>query len=506
MTTAFRTRFATLRRSLTAQLVAFTLLVLILALIFYVLIPLRQMEWIRDPLVMTHTLAGRALNEAADSDLQVAAHSGDLAAIAMSNPDFYYYVRRGDRDLQFGNPPRLIDTVDLFVPVSAESEASENLMDCESYSLWNTQFTENGRTTRLAYRQCNGQETYYEYGGIEVPVERAVELIFGRDLRMFWLQSRELLMAALAFVIIAVAVQWMAVRSLRRVTHVAQSLDPGTGRRALLPEKGIPAEATPLVRAVNDLIRRLRESQEQQGLFLAAAAHEMRTPLAVIRTRLEELPDSAAKGELREDVRRIVSLVEQLLRLAIIRNRDELSGDVDLVDVARTVVAQRAPLSLDKGVEIEVEAEPGAVPVRGDGTLVEVAVANLLDNAVSFSPPGERVTVRVAAPGTVTVRDRGPGLAEGVRESVFEPFSKSPPNRDGHGLGLAIVKAVMDLHGGGVSVSRPRPDPPAVGNYGAGTAFGLSFPGGDGENEKKVDIHPGTRIRTRATELPPMST
>ncbi len=468
MAAVARERFKALRRSLTAQLVAFTLLVLILALIFYVLIPLRQMEWSRDPVVMTRTLASRALIEAADSDLQATAGSADLDAIARVNPGFHYLVRRGDQELQFGDPPRLIDTVDLFVPVSAETEVPENFLECESYSFWNTRFTVNGKSTSVNYRQCNGQATYYEYGGIEVPVERAPEIIFGSELRIFWLQSRELLLAALAFMVIAVAVHWVAVRSLRRVTRVAQSLDTGMDRRALLPEEGIPAEAAPLVRAVNELIRRLRDSQEQQGLFLAAAAHEMRTPLAVIRTRLEELPESATKGELREDVRRIGSLVEQLLRLAIIRNREALSDDVDLADAARDIVAQRAPVSLDRGVEIELDAAPGVVPIRGDRTLVEVAIANLLDNAVSFSPAEERVTVTVEAPCTVTVRDCGPGIAEDIRESVFEPFSKSPPNRDGHGLGLAIVKAVMELHGGEVSVSRPGPDT-------FGTTFRLSF-------------------------------
>ena len=479
-----RARFTALRRSLTAQLVAFTLIVLVLTLIFYVLVPLRQMQLTRDPLTATHALASRALYEATEAELRDAADSPDLKDIATANPDFYYYVRDGGQELQFGEPPRLIDRVDLPAPVPVASEAPESGMKCESYSFWNTLFTEDGMTTRVAYRQCDGRETYFEYGGIETPLERTVSFLTPLDLRIVWFQSRELLMAALAFMVIAGAVQWAAVRSLRRVTRVAQSIDPQPGRSALLPEDGIPTEAAPLVGAVNELIRRLRKSQAQQGLFLAAAAHEMRTPLAVLRTRLEELPESETKGELRDDVRRIVSLVEQLLRLAIIRNRDELSDDVDLADAARTVVAQRAPVSLDRGVEIELQAEPGAEPVRGDRILAEVAIANLLDNAVSFSPAGERITVSVTAAGAVTVRDRGPGIPEDVRETIFEPFFKSPPNRDGHGLGLAIVKAIVNLHGGDVSVyhlpdfgARAAKDAAegASGEGGAGTTFCLSF-------------------------------
>ena len=502
MARASRARFTALRRSLAAQLVAFTLIVLVLALIFYVLAPLWQMQLKRHPLASTRALASQVLFQATETDLQAAMDSPDLAEIAAANPGFYYYVRHNGEELQFGEPPRLIDTVDLSVPVAAASQAPESGWACESFSFWNSQFTEHGMTTNVAFLQCDGRETYYEYGGIVIPLDRYAGFLNPADLLIVWIRSRELLMAALAFMVIAAAVRWAALRSLRRVTRVAHSIDPRPGRSALLPEDGIPTEAAPLVRAVNELIRRLRESQEQQGLFLAAAAHEMRTPLAVLRTRLEELPESETKGELREDTRRIVSLVEQLLRLAIIRNRDELSDEVDLADAARTVVAQRAPLSLDRGVEIELEADRSGQPVRGDRTLVEVAIANLLDNAVSVSPAGERVTVGVAAAGVVTVRDRGPGIAGDVRETIFEPFSKSPPNRDGHGLGLAIVKAVMSLHGGEASVAPPHPGPRAAGgngvgggvdgdggagDNGAGCIFRLSFRGGDGPGEDEFE-------------------
>ena len=92
----------------------------------------------------------------------------------------------------------------------------------------------------------------------------------------------------------------------------------------------------------------------------------------------------------------------------------------------------------------------------GNAALVRVAVGNLLDNALSFSPPGGAVHVELDAAGLLTVRDEGPGIPPDKLIAVFEPFMSFPPNRKGHGLGLAIVTAVVDLHGGSVSAEKRR--------------------------------------------------
>ena len=157
MARASRVRFTALRRSLAAQLVAVTLIVLVLALVFYVLAPLWQLQLTRHPLASTRALASQVLFQATETDLQAATDSPDLAEIAAANPGFYYYVRHDGEELQFGEPPRLIDTVDLSVPVAAASQAPESGWACESFSFWNSQFTEHGMTTNVAFLQCGGR-------------------------------------------------------------------------------------------------------------------------------------------------------------------------------------------------------------------------------------------------------------------------------------------------------------------------------------------------------------
>jgi signal transduction histidine kinase len=178
----------------------------------------------------------------------------------------------------------------------------------------------------------------------------------------------------------------------------------------------------------------------------------MRTPLTLIRIRLEEMLDEDIRDHLRSDVRRLSSLVEDLLRLLNVASRGDPQGCVDLVDLARRVVADHAPIAIEAAVDIGMEAGVDSVIVRGDDALLFVAVGNLVDNAISFSKPGDTVDVAVSAQGAISVRDRGPGVPVDSRYSLFEPFAKYPPNRKGHGLGLAIVAAIADLHGGGVRI------------------------------------------------------
>ena len=151
-----------------------------------------------------------------------------------------------------------------------------------------------------------------------------------------------------------------------------------------------------------------------------------------------------------------------------IRNQRDVEDEVNLVATARDVVAERAPLSIDRGIDIELESEPQALIVKGHAGLIWVAIANLVDNAISFSKSGDALKVSVDADGTVAVRDCGPGIAPDELERIFEPFAKNPPNRQGHGLGLAIVRAIMTAHGGNVSARNIR---------GGGADFTLRFIG-----------------------------
>jgi signal transduction histidine kinase len=255
------------------------------------------------------------------------------------------------------------------------------------------------------------------------------------------------------------------VRSSRRLAGIARSLDPQAPSH-VLPETGVPTEILPMVRAINRMIRKIDKANEEQAFFLAAAAHELRTPLAIVRTRAENLPEGQDKEDLKNDLRRMSRLVDQLLRLMSVRNQGKPSEAVDLVSVARNVVAERAPLVIDKGVEIDLDANAQPVKVRGDEHLLRVALANLVDNALSFSDSGQRLMVQVSPDKNITVRDEGPGIPAKELDNIFQPFAKNPPNRTGHGLGLAITRSIMALHGGSVEASNQE---------GGGAAFALQF-------------------------------
>ena len=444
------------RRSLLAQTTALTMIFLAFAFIYVAIVPYLKYLDANDPVDRTRNLVGREIVSAAyGADAQAIDRLVDsdvLAKVAAVNPAFRYYVRRGEHSVQFGAAPKWRGAIDFNHPELESFFETVKPEDCTTSGFWSGRFDDDGVVTRVHYRECNGERSYVEYAGVAHPAALD-ESIFRVDrLLFFWDSSKELFAAALVFVLIAGFVLLLATKSLRRVARVAESIEAGRRGRQLLPEAGIPTEVLPLVRAINQMVLRLHENQEQQHFFLAAAAHEMRTPMTILRTRLEELPDSSVKRELRDDMRRMATLVDQLLRLMSIQGRDGLPDEVDLVEVARAVVADRAPLAIEREVEVELQAEVEQHVVKGDENLLHVALANLVDNAVSFSKAGDTVLIRVDRAGVVSVQDQGPGVVAAEAELIFEPFAKRPPNRKGHGLGLAIVKAVMSLHGGKVSI------------------------------------------------------
>lgn len=383
--------------------------------------------------------------------------SAVINEVATANERFRYYVRVGEEEISFGPPPRHVAMLPRLRTLVDE-------LQTEAY--WSTDIDEGETTAQVSFSLRDGKETFTEVSGIDRPVDlRRVNIARFLPSLLWWV-GRDPLIAGGGVLLIALVVLLLAVRSLRTLTRAADSFDTRRGEQALMPEEGLPSEVASLVRAINEMIRRVEAVHQEQEMFLATAAHELRTPMTVLRTRLEELPESDAKAVLREDVRRMASLVDQLLRLMQIRNSRDLPDEVDLVAAAREVVASRAPVSVSREVDIELDSEPASLVVKGHRGLVEVAIANLVDNAISFSNPGDTLKVTVDDTGRITVSDHGPGIPSAELERIFEPFAKSPPNRLGHGLGLAIVRAVMTAHRGDVSVRNCED---------GGTDFALQF-------------------------------
>ncbi len=233
---------------------------------------------------------------------------------------------------------------------------------------------------------------------------------------------------------------------------------------AHLDEASAPREISPLIGALNALFDRLRTSLEQERRFTADAAHELRTPLAAVKTQAQvalgatgEDERSRALGNVVAGTDRASRLVEQLLVLARLDPQKVLphGQTVDLHELARQGVAEIAPAAAAKGVEVSLAAGDAA-PVAGDAVLLAVLLRNLLDNAVRYTPAGGEVEVSVLrATGGVSlaVVDNGPGIPEAERGRVFERFHRVlGSGEEGSGLGLSIVRRIADLHRAGVSL------------------------------------------------------
>jgi signal transduction histidine kinase len=279
----------------------------------------------------------------------------------------------------------------------------------------------------------------------------------------------------LAIVVLAVCV-WTIRTSLtpvRAASDNAAKITPSSAG-VRLPKDGLPAELVPLVGAVNEALDRLEKGFDAQRQFTANAAHELRTPLAILTAGLEALPASTEVDRLRQDAERMNRLVAQLLRVARLDAQPmDVSQPVDLGQVAGQVVRHLAPWAAKSARSLAFEPADGPVIVRGDADALSDAIRNLVENAIAHSPAGEEVTVRVDAPGSVTVTDCGPGVPPELREKIFERFWRSRERRSsgvGAGLGLAIVAEIARAHAGGIAVSEAP---------GGGARFTLSLAGAD---------------------------
>ena len=279
-----------------------------------------------------------------------------------------------------------------------------------------------------------------------------------------WL--RPFIAAAISLVLVQVLSRGMT-SPLREMAAAAQARARGERARPITATSS--DEVGQLARAFNEMTAQLDEVDRQRRDLIANVSHELRTPIGALRAVLENLvdgvepPDEETLRTMLRQAERLSRLVTQLLDLSRLEagtiplQRD----DIVIAEVLHDAAAESRVHAPD--VPVVVDADPALV-VHADGERVHQVVANLLENAARFTPPGASIRLVASVDGggaRIEVLDEGPGFADADRERVFERFYRADSSRStaggGAGLGLAIARWIVDLHGGEIAASRRDP-------------------------------------------------
>jgi two-component system sensor histidine kinase QseC len=258
-----------------------------------------------------------------------------------------------------------------------------------------------------------------------------------------------LVIAAISLVLFAMGVHATLghlLLPLRRASDAASRIAP-RNLETRLSESTMPRELRPLTRAFNEALDRLQQGYRVQQEFLAAAAHELKTPLALIRGQVE-LSESDDRDLLLADLDRMARQVHQLLHLAEVSEAHNFKmAEIDLGPAATEATTFLQRLAQRAGVHLDVRVAEGLAPRRADRGAVFVLLKNLIENAIQHSPRGAVVTVDLRANG-VSVRDEGEGIPPEHLPELFKRFWRGAARRDtGAGLGLAICHEIALAHG-----------------------------------------------------------
>lgn len=303
------------------------------------------------------------------------------------------------------------------------------------------------------------------------PLDRQAQAIAGRDVFLFQDPYQDILILSVysagAILLIWLVSGW-SLRHLASASREAAVVGPGNPGARISTER-LPQEIRPLVGAINDALDRLTEAYQAEQRFVADAAHELRTPLAVLSLHLQraKLGGTLDWNTIDHDVEQLNRLVGQLLDLARKEHarQTEVPGArpvVNLSRLAREAAAAVFPLADGAGRKLAVDL-PETLAVRGNSEDLRDMIRNLLDNALIHGCGEIRLVAGVDADTGIgrlvyiTVSDEGIGVPEALGDTVFDRFRKGSSESSGHGLGLAIVREVARGHDGNVAFEPGKP-------------------------------------------------
>ena len=341
----------------------------------------------------------------------------------------------------------------------------------------------------LAVVRKNASKLVMMIGGAQVYFDQIAESFVLRNLD-------SIILLAVAFASIVAAGAFLSARfvtrSIERVTTLALAIEPRAPQGSISLDE-VPVELKPLVSALNRAFDEINAYIQRQRRFLGNAAHQLRTPLTLLRAKIDDVTEPALKADLVRDVRRLASLVSAMLDLARLQNHGIERRPIDLGALTRDVLADFSPSALDAGIELSLEPVPeGSVVVLGVEAAVRSALANLVGNALMHARGAARIVANLSR-GSVSISDDGAGISPTSQLNLIEPFLTGATAKEGHGLGLSIIQEIMTVHAGTLSItSQP----------GRGTTACLRFP--EASQERQMNPEPAVQCTcdvTRASTL-----
>jgi signal transduction histidine kinase len=301
-------------------------------------------------------------------------------------------------------------------------------------------------------------------------------LLVGRDIHNLE-ATRQLILEALGWgtavtLVLALGIGLlMSSRVMRRIEAINQTsleiMEGDLSRRVATDGSGDDYDQ--LAANLNRMFERIEALMEAVHQVSDNIAHDLRTPLTRLRTRLEQCRDSTAEENRAEidraiaDAEELLTTFNALLRIARIESGKSSAtfSQLDLADLLRDIAELYEPVAAEKGQQLRVEGAQ-AVPLEGDRDLLFQAFANLVDNAIKYTPPGGAITLAASRSSTgaeARVADTGPGIPSALREKVFQRFYRSDASRStpGSGLGLSLVRAVVDIHDARIELADNNP-------------------------------------------------
>jgi two-component system sensor histidine kinase QseC len=272
----------------------------------------------------------------------------------------------------------------------------------------------------------------------------------------------------IALPLLALFIWWVIGRTLAPLSDLAVKIRhrPHNRTTRITPEGKLPDEARPLLDAINQLLDRLNETLESERRFTADVAHELRTPLAGIKTQAQlamhtndKTTRSTAMHRIVRSIDRCTHMTEQLLAMARL-DPDYTLGSLDKIllnDVAHTVIAELDDIAREKHVHIKTEFRDKCI-IQGNSQTLHVMLRNLVDNAIRYGNDNGHIQISLETDGDLVILcidDDGPGIADEQLPEVFNRFYRiDNTSEKGSGLGLSITKRIADLHGADMKLSR----------------------------------------------------